>query len=310
MSGFLTLLKRDLLLALREGGALGTALGFYLIVVTLMPLGLGPDLNLLTRIAPGILWVALLLAALLSLPRLFEADHDDGSLDVLALGHMPLELVAASKALAHWISTGIPLALMAPILGILLNLEARAYPLVIATMLAGTPAISFLGAIGAALTLKTRRGGLLLALIFQLAQIGDLAHGRLCIGRNFHQVETDVFGHAERFVDFDDALVVAFFVDELDPRNADFAVGARSFLDRCGGFEWSANGRCLLLQLTLNRLCAGHSRTQGAQCGGSAGRVNSIVCSRNHYFGPGCARNTALHRRERTCDRAQREAFA
>jgi heme exporter protein B len=99
VSGFLTLLKRDLLLAVREGGALGTALGFYLIVVTLMPLGLGPDLNLLTRIAPGVLWVALLLAALLSLPRLFEADHDDGSLDILALGSLPLELVAASKAL-------------------------------------------------------------------------------------------------------------------------------------------------------------------------------------------------------------------
>ncbi len=177
MNGFLTLLKRDLLLAVREGGALGTALGFYLIVVTLMPLGLGPDLNLLTRIAPGVLWVALLLAALLSLPRIFEADHDDGSLDILALGSLHLELVAASKALAHWISTGIPLALMAPILGILMNLEARAYPLVIATMLVGTPAISFLGAIGAALTLKTRRGGLLLALLVLPFYIPTLIFG-------------------------------------------------------------------------------------------------------------------------------------
>ena len=177
MSGFLVLLKRDLLLALREGGALGTALGFYLIVVTLMPLGLGPDLNLLTRIAPGLLWVALLLAALLSLPRIFEADHDDGSLDVLALGGLPMEFVAASKALAHWISTGIPLALMAPVLGILLNLEARAYPLVISTMLAGTPAISFLGAIGAALTLKARRGGLLLALLVLPLYVPTLIFG-------------------------------------------------------------------------------------------------------------------------------------
>lgn len=177
MNGFVTLLKRDLALAVREGGALGTALGFYLIVVTLMPLGLGPDLNLLTRIAPGILWVALLLAALLSLPRIFEADHDDGSLDILTLGGLPLELAATAKALAHWISTGIPLALMAPVLGILLNLEARAYPLVVATMLAGTPAISFLGAIGAALTLKAQRGGLLLALLVLPLYVPTLIFG-------------------------------------------------------------------------------------------------------------------------------------
>lgn len=177
MNGFMTLLKRDLALAVREGGALGTALGFYLIVVTLMPLGLGPDLNLLTRIAPGILWVALLLAALLSLPRIFEADHDDGSLDILTLGGLPLELAATAKALAHWISTGIPLALMAPVLGILLNLEARAYPLVVATMLAGTPAISFLGAIGAALTLRAQRGGLLLALLVLPLYVPTLIFG-------------------------------------------------------------------------------------------------------------------------------------
>ncbi len=177
MNGFTTLLKRDLALAVREGGALGTALGFYLIVVALMPLGLGPDLNLLTRIAPGILWVALLLAALLSLPRIFEADHDDGSLDILALGGLPLELAAAAKSLAHWISTGIPLALMAPVLGILLNLEARAYPLVVATMLAGTPAISFLGSIGAALTLNAKRGGLLLALLVLPLYVPTLIFG-------------------------------------------------------------------------------------------------------------------------------------
>ena len=96
-----------------------------MLVVTLLPLGLGPDLNLLSRIAPGVLWIALLLAALLSLPRMFEADDEDGSLDVLATGRLPLELAAAAKALAHWISTGIPLALMAPVLGLLLNLEHR-----------------------------------------------------------------------------------------------------------------------------------------------------------------------------------------
>lgn len=165
MTAFWALVRRDLLLAVREGGAVGTALGFYLIVVALLPLGLGPDLKLLSRIAPGVLWIALLLAALLSLGRIFEADQDAGTLDVMALAQLPLEAVVAGKALAHWVSTGIPLALLAPILGILLNLDISAYPTLVITMLIGTPAVSFLGAIGAALTLKTRRGGLLMALL-------------------------------------------------------------------------------------------------------------------------------------------------
>ncbi|MHA1573549.1 MAG: heme exporter protein CcmB, partial [Alphaproteobacteria bacterium] len=122
MSGFFMLVGRDLRLAVRQGGALGTALGFYLVVVAMLPLGLGADLKLLSRIAPGILWIALLLSALLSLGRVFESDYEDGSLDVLATGPLPLELVAAAKALAHWISTSVPLALLAPVLGILLNL--------------------------------------------------------------------------------------------------------------------------------------------------------------------------------------------
>lgn len=165
MQPFLALVRRDLGLAVREGGAVGTALGFYLIVVTMLPLGLGPDLKQLGRIAPGMLWIALLLAALLSLARIFESDDEDGSLDVLATGPLPLEGVAAAKSLAHWISTGIPLTLLAPLLGLLLNLDLDAYLPLIATMLVGTPAISFLGAVGAALTLKARRGGLLIALL-------------------------------------------------------------------------------------------------------------------------------------------------
>ena len=177
MTCFFTLLRRDLALALREGGALGTALGFYVIVVALMPLGLGPDLALLSRIAPGVLWIALLLAALLSLPRLFESDDEDGSLEAIALGPLPLELVVLAKALAHWISTGIPLTLMAPVLGLLLNLEIGAYPVLLATMLIGTPAVSFLGAIGAALTLRTRRGGLLLALLVLPLYVPTLIFG-------------------------------------------------------------------------------------------------------------------------------------
>ncbi len=165
MRAFFKLVARDVRLALRDGGALGTALGFFLIVVTLMPLGLGPDLNLLSKLAPGILWIALLLSALLSLPRMFESDFDDGALEVIAMGSMPLELVAVAKALAHWLMTSLPLVLAAPVLGLLLNLDFASVPLLIATMVLGSPAISFLGSVGAALTLKARRGGLLLALL-------------------------------------------------------------------------------------------------------------------------------------------------
>ena len=177
MRSFSALVRRDLRLAAREGGAIGTALGFFLVVVSLMPLGLGPDLNLLARIAAGVLWIALLLAALLSLGRIFEADYEDGTLDVLTTGQLPLELVAAAKSLAHWITTGIPLALLAPVLGILLNLDLNSYPILVATTLAGTPAVSFLGAIGAALTVKARRGGLLLALIVLPLYIPTLIFG-------------------------------------------------------------------------------------------------------------------------------------
>lgn len=177
MTSFWALIKRDLRLAVREGGAIGTALGFFLVVVSLMPLGLGPDLNLLARIAAGILWIALLLAALLSLNRIFEADYEDGTLDVLATGPLPLELVSAAKAFAHWLTTGIPLAIMAPVLGILLNLDLHSYPVLVATTLIGTPAVSFLGAIGAALTMKTRRGGLLLAVIVLPLYVPTLIFG-------------------------------------------------------------------------------------------------------------------------------------
>jgi heme exporter protein B len=177
MRAFASLLARDLRLALREGGAISTALGFYLIVVAILPLGLGPDLNLLARIAPGVLWVALLLAALLSVDRIFHNDHEDGTLEVIALGSLPLELVAAAKSLAHWISIGVPLTLAAPVLALLLNLPANAFGALLLTMVAGTPAISFLGSIGAALTLGLRRGGLLLALLILPLYIPVLVFG-------------------------------------------------------------------------------------------------------------------------------------
>jgi len=177
MNAFFTLVRRDLELALRDGSAIGTVLGFYLMVVTLLPLGLGPDLNLLSRIAPGMLWIALLLAALLSLGRVFEADYEDGALDALAAGPLPLEAIAGAKALAHWLSTGIPLTLMTPLLGLMLNLDISAYLPLMVTMLVGTPAISFLGSIGAALTLKARRGGVLIALLVLPLYIPTLIFG-------------------------------------------------------------------------------------------------------------------------------------
>src|SRR5262249_4259336 len=147
MRPFCQLVRREILLAWRDGAAIGVALGFYLIVVTLVPLGVGPDLKLLARIAPGILWIGLLLAALLSLPRMFETDLEDGSLDILASGSLPLEAVAAAKSAAHWVSSAIPLAALSPLAALLLNLDAEAYPVLLASVGVGTPAISFIGSV-------------------------------------------------------------------------------------------------------------------------------------------------------------------
>jgi heme exporter protein B len=165
MKAFLALLAHELTLARRQGGALATALGFYLVVVTALPLGLGPDLNLLSRIAPGVLWVALLLSALLTADRMFQEDHEDGTLEILALGPLPLEIVALGKSIAHWLTVGVPLLLMAPLLALMLNMDARAYGPLMLTLIAGTPAVSFLAAIGSALTLGLRRAGVLLPLL-------------------------------------------------------------------------------------------------------------------------------------------------
>lgn len=165
MSAFFSLIGRDLRLARRQGGAVSTALGFYLIIVAALPLGLGPDLNLLSRIAPGVLWVALLLSSLLSADRMFHDDYEDGSLEVIALGPLPLELVAFAKAIAHWLSVGIPLLLLSPLLALMLNMDSLAYGPLLLTLLAGTPAVSFIAGIGAALTLGLRKGGLLLPLL-------------------------------------------------------------------------------------------------------------------------------------------------
>ena len=165
MRAFLALLARDLRLAVRLGGGGGMAVFFFLIVISLLPLGIGPDRALLAKVAPGMLWVALLLAALLTLDRLFQADYEDGSLDLLTRGLLPLELIVVAKAIGHWLTTGLPLVIAAPVLGLLLNLPGEAYPPLLAAMLIGTPALSFLGAIGAALTVGIRRGGLLASLL-------------------------------------------------------------------------------------------------------------------------------------------------
>ena len=165
MSLLWSLIRRDLVLSIRQGGGAGTALGFFLTVVVLLPIGLGPDQNLLQRLAPGLLWIALLLSVLLSAERIFQQDYEDGSLDIMAMGPTPLELVALAKAIAHWLSTSLPLAIAAPLLGFLINLEPAAIlPLALA-MVAGSIALSFLASIGAAVTVGLRRGGLLLSVL-------------------------------------------------------------------------------------------------------------------------------------------------
>lgn len=177
MSASGSLLGRELKLALRSGGGAGLGLAFFLIVVVLVPFGVGPEGATLGRIAPGILWVAALLACLLSLDRLFQADFEDGTLDVLALSPLPLEALVAIKALAHWLTTGLPLVVAAPILGLTLQLPDAAQPWLIASLAVGTPALSFLGAVGAALTVGIRRGGLLLSLLVVPLYVPTLIFG-------------------------------------------------------------------------------------------------------------------------------------
>ncbi len=165
MSAFSALLMRDLRLSARSGGGAALALAFFALVATLVPLGIGADLNLLARVAGGVLWVAAVLAALLSLDRLFQGDFEDGSLDVIALSPLSLESVALAKVAAHWLSTGLPLTLISPLLALLFNLPPGATGILFVSLLIGTPAVSSVGAIGASLTLSLKRGGLILPLI-------------------------------------------------------------------------------------------------------------------------------------------------
>jgi len=165
MTPLLGLFWCELRLSVRQGGDIGLVLAFFVLAVLLFPFGVGPEPELLGRIGAGIIWVAALLAAVLSLDRLFAADHADGGLDLIALSLSPLELVVLAKGAAHWVTTGLPLTLISPVLAIFVDLDPAAIPVLTLGLLIGTPALSLLGAIAAALTLGARRPGILVSLL-------------------------------------------------------------------------------------------------------------------------------------------------
>ena len=173
----IALLRRDLTLALRAGGGFGLGLVFFLIVTVLVPFGVGPQPATLSVIAPGILWIGALLACLLSLDRLLALDFEDGTLDLLATAPLPLEAALSIKALAHWLTTGLPLVLAAPVLGVLLNLPGPGYFWLTLSLALGTPALSMIGAFGAALTVGIKRGGLLMSLLVLPLYVPTLIFG-------------------------------------------------------------------------------------------------------------------------------------
>ena len=177
------LLLRDLQLAIRSGGGFGLGLAFFFLLTVLVPLGVGPEGGTLGRIAPGILWVGALLACLLSLDRIFALDFEDGSLDLIATAPIPLEGAVAVKALAHWLVTGLPLTLVAPALAVLLSLPPAGYGWLVVSLLIGTPALSVIGAFGAALVVGVRRGGLLLSLLVLPLYVPTLIFGAEVVRR-------------------------------------------------------------------------------------------------------------------------------
>jgi heme exporter protein B len=179
----MALFLRDLRLAFRAGGGFGLALAFFLLVAVLVPLGVGPQAATLALIAPGILWVGAMLACLLTLDRLFATDFEDGSLDLLATAPIPMEGVVLAKAAAHWVTTGLPLALLAPVLGVLLQLPGPAFGWLTLSLLIGTPALSMIGAFGAALTVGIKRGGLLLSLLVLPLYVPTLIFGAEVVQR-------------------------------------------------------------------------------------------------------------------------------
>jgi heme exporter protein B len=181
MAAFLGLVRRDLRLAWRQGGESGLVLGFFVLAVMLFPFGVGPERDVLARIGAGIIWVAALLAALLSLERLFQPDYEDGGLELIVLGAMPLELAALAKCAAHWVTTGLPLTVMSPVLALLVDLDPRAIPVLMLSLLIATPLLSLIGAIGAALTLGARRPGVLSSLIVLPLYVPPLIFGAAAV---------------------------------------------------------------------------------------------------------------------------------
>lgn len=177
MAAFLGLFRRDLRLAVRQGGDAGLVLGFFVLAVVLFPFGVGPEPALLRRIGAGIVWVAALLAALLSLDRLFEMDYQDGGLDQVALSSMPLELAVLAKCAAHWVATGLPLALISPFLALLVDLDPGAIGILFVSLLIGTPALSLIGSVAAALALGARRQGVVLSLLVLPLYVPPLIFG-------------------------------------------------------------------------------------------------------------------------------------
>ena len=188
----MALLLRDLRLAIRAGGGFGLGLAFFLIVVTLVPFGVGPEGGVLARIAAGILWLGALLACLLSLDRIFALDFEDGSLDLLATAPIPLEAVVTMKALAHWITTGLPLVLAAPLFAVLLHLPTPAYLWLVVSLALGTPALSVLGSFGAALTVGLKRGGLLMSLLVLPLYVPTLIFGAELVRRGAAGLDTQL----------------------------------------------------------------------------------------------------------------------
>jgi heme exporter protein B len=171
------LLIRDIRLAVRAGGGFGLGLAFFLIVIVMVPFAVGADTGLLSKIAPGVLWIGALLACLLSLDRLLALDFEDGTLDLLATAPLPLEAALSVKALAHWITTGLPLVIAAPVFGVLMNLPTQGYGWLVLSLLLGTPALSVIGTFGAALTVGIKRGGLLLSLLVLPLYVPTLIFG-------------------------------------------------------------------------------------------------------------------------------------
>jgi heme exporter protein B len=178
---FTAVLGRDLRLILRQGSEAATALAFFLLATALFPFGLGPEPELLARVGAGILWVVALLASLIALERLFADDFQDGSLELLALGPLPLPLVVLAKLLAHWLATGLPLVLLAPALALFLHMAPSGLPVLVVSLLLGTPALSLIGAVGAALVLGARRGGLLLPLLVLPLYVPALIFGAAAV---------------------------------------------------------------------------------------------------------------------------------